>query len=336
MFTNPGSKRTGKVYLVGAGPGDPDLLTVRAVRTLGFADIVLYDALVSAEVLALIPPRARVMNVGKRCGQKSITQEEINDLLVGFASAGEAVVRLKSGDPSIFGRAGEELDAIREAGIEVEIVPGVTACLAAAAKMGVSLTDRRRADQILFISAHRGQGKQNSDWHALVNRRTTVVVYMPGEYEGVAEGLQKAGLSESTPCAIVSNVSSPDWNTIQPGQTLDVSLTGWSTGPSPSWWQVGTYVTNASGGMQGAPVSIESGPTPNRVGWFGSCPHQPIADNAGSTGSPMLKFTAPAGVQSGDWAVVEIDSFRQDDSAQCAAKSGSDMRHFWFVGFYVP
>jgi hypothetical protein len=134
----------------------------------------------------------------------------------------------------------------------------------------------------------------------------------------------------------VSNVSSPDWNTVQPGQTLDVSLTGWSTGPSPSWWQIGTYVTNASGGMKGAPVSIGSGPTPDRVGWFGSCPHQPIADNAGSTGSPMLKFTAPAGAQSGDWAVVEIDSFRQDDSTQCAAKSGSDMRHFWFIGFYVP
>ena len=239
MFTNPGSKRTGKVYLVGAGPGDPDLLTVRAVRTLGFADIVLYDALVSAEVLALIPPRARVMNVGKRCGQKSITQEEINDLLVGFASAGEAVVRLKSGDPSIFGRAGEELDAIREAGIEVEIVPGVTACLAAAAKMGVSLTDRRRADQILFISAHRGQGKQNSDWHALVNRRTTVVVYMPGEYEGVAEGLQKAGLSESTPCAIVSNVSSPDE---QCQQTTIGSLHSAQVMPSPSVLIVGDTV----------------------------------------------------------------------------------------------
>lgn len=251
MFTNPGSRRTGKVYLVGAGPGDPDLLTVRAVRALGFADIVLHDALVSAEVLALIPPRARVMNVGKRCGQKKITQEEINDLLVGFASAGEAVVRLKSGDPSIFGRAGEELEALSEAGIEVEIVPGVTASLAAAAKMGVSLTDRRRADQVLFISAHRGQGKQNSEWQALANSRTTVVVYMPGEYEGVAEDLRKAGLSESTPCAIVSRVSSPDeqWHLTTIGSLHSAPLM-----PSPSVLIVGEAVRIAAPEKLRAPV----------------------------------------------------------------------------------
>ena len=208
MFKTASSK--GKVFLVGSGPGDPDLLTVKAARTLGLADVVLHDALVSAEVLALIPARARVMNVGKRCGHKSITQEEINDLLVKFAAAGQTVVRLKSGDPSIFGRAGEELDALRDAGIEVEIVPGVTASLAAAAKIGISLTDRRRAEQLLFISAHRGHGKEDCDWQTLVNHRTTVVVYMPGEYETVADDLQKAGLSESTPCAIVSKVSSPD------------------------------------------------------------------------------------------------------------------------------
>ena len=210
MFRNVDSHQAGKVYLVGAGPGDPDLLTVKAVRTLGFADVVLHDALVSAKVLALVCPQARVINVGKRCGQKSITQDEVNDLLVQFATAGEVVVRLKSGDPSIFGRAGEELDALREAGIEAEIVPGITASLAAAAKIGVSLTDRRRADQLLFISAHRGHGKQNSDWQSLVNSRTTVVVYMPGNYEGVAWDLCRAGLSEATPCVVVSKVSTPD------------------------------------------------------------------------------------------------------------------------------
>jgi hypothetical protein len=134
----------------------------------------------------------------------------------------------------------------------------------------------------------------------------------------------------------VSNESSPDWSTIQPGQTLEVTLTGWSTGPSPGWWQLGTYVTNASTGMQSATTSIGSGPTPDRVGWFGSCPHQPIADNAGISGSPVLTFTAPSGAQSGDWAVVEIDSFRQDDAALCSAVAGEDLRHFWFVGFYVP
>ena len=210
MFLNPVTQNGGKVYLVGAGPGDPDLLTVKAVRTLEFADLVLHDALVSAEVLALVSPQAQIINVGKRCGRKSITQEQINDLLVRFATAGNVVVRLKSGDPSIFGRAGEELDVLRDAGIEVEIIPGVTASLAAAAKVGVSLTDRRRADQLLFISAHRGHGKETSQWRTLVDCRTTVVVYMPGEYEGVAEDLLRAGLSESTPCVIVSKVSNPD------------------------------------------------------------------------------------------------------------------------------
>jgi len=120
------------------------------------------------------------------------------------------VVRLKSGDPSIFGRAGEEIDVLREAGIEVEIIPGVTASLAAAAKVQVSLTDRRRADQLLLISAHRGYGKDDTHWQTLLDSRTTVVVYMPGEYGGVAEKLRSAGLSNATPCVIMSKVSNPD------------------------------------------------------------------------------------------------------------------------------
>jgi uroporphyrin-III C-methyltransferase len=202
--------RKAKVYLVGAGPGDPDLLTVRAVRTLGLADVVLHDALVSTEVLAQISPRAQIINVGKRCGRKSITQDEINDLLLQFSLSGQVVVRLKSGDPLIFGRAGEELDVLRRAGVEVEIVPGVTAALAAAASVQVSLTDRRTADQLLVVSAHRGHGKDDSDWQTLVTSRTTVVVYMPGEYASVAGDLCRAGLSPSTPCAVVSKVSSPE------------------------------------------------------------------------------------------------------------------------------
>jgi uroporphyrin-III C-methyltransferase len=199
-----------KVYLVGAGPGDPDLLTVRAVRTLGLAQVVLHDALVSSEVLALVSPGARVMNVGKRCGRKSTTQDEINSLLLRFSLSGKVVVRLKSGDPLLFGRAGEELDVLQKVGVEVEIVPGVTAALAAAATVQVSLTDRRTADQLLVVSAHRGRGKDDSDWHRLVTARTTVVVYMPGEYGTVAKHLGRAGLSRSTPCAIISRVSSPE------------------------------------------------------------------------------------------------------------------------------
>ena len=228
---------------MGAGPGSPDLLTVRAVRTLGFADVVLHDALVSPEVLALASPQARVMNVGKRCGRKSITQDEINDLLVRFATVGDVVVRLKSGDPSIFGRVGEEMDVLREAGIEIEIVPGVTASLAAAAKIRVSLTDRRSADQLLFVSAHRAHGKEVSDWQALVSTRTTVVVYMPGEYEGVVADLRRAGLSGSTLCAIVSKVSHPDerWY-----QTTLGSLGTAPPMPSPCVLIVGETVRTAA------------------------------------------------------------------------------------------
>jgi uroporphyrin-III C-methyltransferase len=202
----------GKVYLVGAGPGDPDLLTVKALRTLGRAGVVLHDALVSAEVLALISPQARIINVGKRCGQKKVTQDEINQLLVDYAMAGEVVVRLKSGDPLIFGRAGEELDALQRAGIEAEIIPGVTAAVAAAASLRVSLTDRRKADQLLLVSAHRGIGKEDNepDWHTPVNSRTTVVVYMPGHCAAVGEDLRRAGLNGSTPCAVASKVSTPE------------------------------------------------------------------------------------------------------------------------------
>jgi uroporphyrin-III C-methyltransferase len=210
LLSHPSQEEKGKVYLVGAGPGDPDLLTVRAVRILGRANVVLHDALVSREVLALVSPCTRIVNVGKRCGQKSITQDEINDLLLGFASSEAVVVRLKSGDPLIFGRAGEELEALRAAGVEVEIVPGVTAALAAAASVNVTLTDRRTVDDLLVISAHHEPGKNAVDWCRLVTRRTTVVVYMPGEYASVAEDLMRAGLSRSTPCAIISRVSRPD------------------------------------------------------------------------------------------------------------------------------
>lgn len=156
MLGRSSQQAKGKVYLVGAGPGDPDLLTLKAVRTLGVADVVLHDALVSTKVLALVSPRARIMNVGKRCGRKSITQDEINDLLIRFSSTGKVVVRLKGGDPLIFGRAGEELDVLRRAGIEVEIVPGVTAALAAAPTVHASLTDRRRGwREIRLVSRSR-------------------------------------------------------------------------------------------------------------------------------------------------------------------------------------
>jgi uroporphyrin-III C-methyltransferase len=135
----------GKVYLIGAGPGDPELLTLKAARLLASADVVLHDALVSDAVLAMISPAAQIINVGKRAGQKLLTQDEINGLLVSYGRTRATVVRLKGGDPSIFGRAGEELEALRAAGITHEIVPGISAALGAAAAAGISLTDRRVA-----------------------------------------------------------------------------------------------------------------------------------------------------------------------------------------------
>jgi uroporphyrin-III C-methyltransferase len=233
-----------KVYLVGAGPGDPDLLTVKAVRILGLATVVLHDALVSKQVLTLISPAAQVISVAKPCGPKSITQTEINQLLVRHAMSGEIVVRLKSGDPLIFGRAGEELEFLRRAGVDIEIVPGITASLAAAAKMKLSLTDRRRADQVLFISGHRERGKADLEWHSVVNRRTTVVVYMPGQYAGIAEHLHRRGLSGFTPCAVVSRVSTPEEQWYQ--TTLD-ALDGGPVLPGPCVLIVGEIVdTTAS------------------------------------------------------------------------------------------
>src|SRR5213079_3046813 len=145
----------GKVYLVGAGPGDPELLTLKALKILKRADIVLHDELVGAGILAFIPSTARIQNVGKRCGGKSTSQREINSLLIQYALLGLQVVRLKGGDPFIFGRGGEEIQALREAGIEVEVVPGITAALGAAAESEVPLTFRHQALRITFLTAHK-------------------------------------------------------------------------------------------------------------------------------------------------------------------------------------
>src|ERR1700691_545676 len=157
----------GKVYLVGAGPGDPDLLTVKALRLLRSADVVLYDDLVAPEILKLIPPSADVRNVGKRSGRKAIRQEEINFLMLTLAASGLQVVRLKSGDPLIFGRAGEEIEALRRANIEYEIVPGVTSALGAAAAAGIPLTHRRAASTVVIAAGQRADEDSASDWKEL-------------------------------------------------------------------------------------------------------------------------------------------------------------------------
>jgi uroporphyrin-III C-methyltransferase len=199
----------GKVYLVGAGPGDPELLTVKAVRILAAADIVLHDALVSKEVLDLVVPTATVINVGKRCGKKFLTQSEINSILTSAAAVAKVVVRLKGGDPLIFGRAGEEIEALNDAGVEFEIVPGITAAIAAAAVSQVSLTDRRLASQVLFTTAHRKAGVMDLDWTERITPDTTTVVYMPGsDCRNLSHALAEK-LGPEMPCVVVSSATLP-------------------------------------------------------------------------------------------------------------------------------
>jgi uroporphyrin-III C-methyltransferase len=198
---------TGKVYLVGAGPGDPELLTLKAARILADADVVLYDALVSKEVLALVSRDAQLIDVGKRAGKKLLTQEEINSLLVSYAAKIRVVVRLKGGDPLLFGRAGEEIEALRVAGVDFEIVPGITAAVGAAAGAKISLTDRRVASQVLFTTFSRGETGNWLNW-AAVTPETTIAIYMPGtHYDEVADRLVENGLSPETPCVVVSQAT---------------------------------------------------------------------------------------------------------------------------------
>ena len=203
----------GKVYLVGAGPGDPELLTVKALRLLRAAEAVLHDDLVAPEILKLIPPTAQVYNVGKRCGKKKIQQGEINGLMIALASSGLRVVRLKGGDPLIFGRAGEEIESLRGSNIPFEIVPGVTSALGAAAAAQIPLTHRRASSALVLITAHRASEnrapeKDPADWSKLVTSGATLVIYMPGQdYSDIARRLMAAGLAGKTPCAIISRAT---------------------------------------------------------------------------------------------------------------------------------
>ncbi len=200
----------GKVYLVGAGPGDPELLTLKALRLLRTADAVLHDDLVAPEILNLIPQTAQVHNVGKRCGKKKILQSEINFLMIALAAEGLRVVRLKSGDPLIFGRAGEEIEALRGADICYEIVPGVTSALGAAAMAEIPLTHRRASSALVLLTAHHAADNKNdtANWNKLAGSGATLVIYMPGQnYAEIASRLKAAGLSTETPCAIISRAT---------------------------------------------------------------------------------------------------------------------------------
>ena len=199
----------GSVWLVGAGPGDPDLLTRKGERLIRTASVIFYDALVGPGVLDLVPAEVRLVPVGKRAGRHSKDQQTIDQLIVDAAHAGERVVRLKGGDPAIFGRATEELEACRTAGIEVRICPGVTAASAAAAGLGLSLTLRGLARKLTFVTAHAKAGEElDLDWESLADPCSTLAVYMGKKAAPlVAASLIEAGLAGDTPVAMVENAS---------------------------------------------------------------------------------------------------------------------------------
>jgi uroporphyrin-III C-methyltransferase len=197
-----------RVQLVGAGPGDPELLTLKAVRAIASADVILVDDLVDRGVLAHARADTRVIEVGKRGGCKSTSQAFINRLLVREARSGRRVVRLKGGDPFVFGRGGEEQEALRAAGIDVEVIPGITAGIAAPSTIGVPVTDRRYARGVAFVTGHTKEDGDPPDWHALARSGLTLVIYMGiARCASITEHLIAGGLAASTPAAVIQHAS---------------------------------------------------------------------------------------------------------------------------------
>jgi uroporphyrin-III C-methyltransferase len=201
---------TGKVYLVGAGPGAPDLLTLRAAEILRRAEIVFHDALVHPDTIALAQ-HAEIQPVGKRSGRHSAAQRFINKRLVDAAHKHATVVRLKGGDPMLFGRAHEEITALRDAGVAFEVVPGVTAALAASAEIGVSLTRRGFARSVVFLTPRVGAGEKPNDWARAAAAADTAVIYMgAGEARAITDALIAAGVAATTPVVVVENATLED------------------------------------------------------------------------------------------------------------------------------
>jgi uroporphyrin-III C-methyltransferase / precorrin-2 dehydrogenase / sirohydrochlorin ferrochelatase len=213
----------GHVAIVGAGPGDPDLLTFRAMRFMQQADVVVYDRLISDEILDYVRRDADRIYVGKAPGHHSHTQDEINDILVREARKGLRVVRLKGGDPFVFGRGGEEMDVLKSAGIEVDVVPGITAAVGCAAASGIPLTHREHASMVTFVTGQTGDDMTAADWSSLINSRQTLVFYMGLKNAGqISDRLIKHGQDPKTPIAIIENGTRIDQRVL-PGQLFDAA-----------------------------------------------------------------------------------------------------------------
>jgi uroporphyrin-III C-methyltransferase/precorrin-2 dehydrogenase/sirohydrochlorin ferrochelatase len=209
-------KKRVRVWLVGAGPGDPELLTLKAARVLASADVVVHDRLVSPEILAHLPRRATRVYAGKQRGRHTMTQAEINRLLVSLARKGKRIVRLKGGDPFIFGRGGEEALALARAGIAFEVVPGITAATGVAAAVGIPLTHRAIAQACVLVTGSRRKGDPDLDWRSLARSGQTIVVYMGlAGLERISRGLVAHGLSPRTPAAIIQQGTTADQRIVE-------------------------------------------------------------------------------------------------------------------------
>lgn len=191
--------------MVGAGPGDPDLLTVKAARLIAKADVALYDSLIAPELLDTIPETVERIHVGKRASRHTLPQEDINDLMARLAGEGKRVLRLKGGDPFVFGRGGEEIERLAEAGVDFEIVPGVTAALGCAAYVGIPLTHRDHAQSVQFVTGHLKEGELDLDWPSLTRPAQTVVFYMARTaLDLICRRLREHGLPDDWPAAMVT------------------------------------------------------------------------------------------------------------------------------------
>ena len=243
--TREPEQKSGIVHLVGAGPGDPDLLTLRALQALQNADVVFYDELITPEILDRARRDAERVFVGKRRGRPGIGQQAINERLVAAAREGLNVVRLKGGDPFIFGRGGEELDMLRAAGVEAVTVPGVTAALGCAAEAGLPLTYRDEASRLTFITAYRAAEAAATDWSGLADPQTTVVVYMGlSAAATVRDGLIAAGRDPKTPVAVLARGTRPDSKSVV-GRLENIATLAAQVGEGPALLVIGQVVARS-------------------------------------------------------------------------------------------
>ncbi|MCB5186426.1 uroporphyrinogen-III C-methyltransferase [Methylobacillus caricis] len=246
----------GKVYLIGAGPGDPDLITLKAAKALQTADVILLDDLVSRDILQHAP-QARAIEVGKRGGCKSTPQHFINRMMIALAEQGQTVIRLKGGDPFLFGRGGEEMLELRSAGIEVEVIPGVTSGIAVPAAIGIPVTHRAYAHGVSFVTGHLQDGESGQNWKALAESGTTLVIYMGMKHlSAITRELLATGMSPDTPAAAIQNGSLPQQQHVTSTLSLLTTAVQQAGMGSPAIIVIGDVVRLAHGQSLLRSVSI--------------------------------------------------------------------------------